>query len=151
MMPGETAFTRMPLVAYSIASALVAELMPPLVRFASAVGTAEVAWSVRLVVMLTIWPEPCFSISVAARWVMWKKPATLVAILVLKSSCRVLGERLADEDAGIVDQACPRGRSARIAVPTASSAVAGSAMSPATATTSASLVGLMLRDVATTR
>ena len=36
--------------------------------------------------ILTIWPEPCFSISAAARWVMWKKPATLVAILALKSS-----------------------------------------------------------------
>ena len=42
MMPGETAFTRMPLVAYSIASALVAELRPPLVRLASTVGTPAI-------------------------------------------------------------------------------------------------------------
>jgi hypothetical protein len=41
MMPGETAFTRMPFEAYSMASAFVAELMPPFVRLASAVGTAE--------------------------------------------------------------------------------------------------------------
>ena len=39
MIPGETAFTRIPLFAYSMASALVAALNAPLVREAKAAGT----------------------------------------------------------------------------------------------------------------
>ena len=63
-----------------MASDLVAAFRPPLVSEASTEGTLLLAWSTRLVVMLTMWPEPCFSISAAARWVMWKKPARLIAI-----------------------------------------------------------------------
>ena len=43
MMPGETAFTRMPLLAYSMASDLVAAFNPPLVNEASADGTLLLA------------------------------------------------------------------------------------------------------------
>jgi hypothetical protein len=51
---GDTAFTRMPLPAYSIASDRVTASRPPLVRAASAEGTAVIGWSTRLVVILTI-------------------------------------------------------------------------------------------------
>ena len=63
-----------------------AELIPPLVRLASTVGTPAIAWSVRLVVMFTMWPEPRFSISAVTRCVMWKKPATFVVIFEAKSA-----------------------------------------------------------------
>ena len=52
MMPGDTALTRMPFLAYSIASDLVAAFRPPLVSEASTDGTLLLAWSTRLVVML---------------------------------------------------------------------------------------------------
>ena len=42
MMPGDTAFTRMPRLAYSIASDLVAAFRPPLVSEASTDGTPRV-------------------------------------------------------------------------------------------------------------
>ena len=58
MMPSATALARMPRPAYSMASDLVTALSPPLVRDASADGTAELAWSTRLVEMLTMWPPP---------------------------------------------------------------------------------------------
>jgi hypothetical protein len=50
MMPGETALTRTPREAYSMASDLVAEARPPLV---SQVRTDGVLESARVVVMLT--------------------------------------------------------------------------------------------------
>ena len=77
MMPGATAFTRMPVFAYSIASDLVAPFKPPLVSEASTEGTPDLAWSTRLVVTCTIWPLRCFSISAMASCVMWKKPVRL--------------------------------------------------------------------------
>ena len=43
MTPGETAFTRMPRLAYSIASDLVAAFRPPLVSDASTEGTPSMA------------------------------------------------------------------------------------------------------------
>ncbi len=55
-MPGETAFTRTPWLAYSMASDRVTALRPPLVSAASAAGTPARGWSATLVVMLTIWP-----------------------------------------------------------------------------------------------
>ncbi|MNH47262.1 hypothetical protein D3C79_1104150 [compost metagenome] len=69
-MPGLTAFTRIPRLAYSMARDLVAALRPPLVSEAKTDGTPSMAWSTRLVVMLTTWPLPCFSISAMASWVM---------------------------------------------------------------------------------
>src|SRR6476659_1238688 len=57
MMPGATAFTRMPLLAYSIASDLVAAANPPLVSEASTEGTLLLAWSRKLVVICTMCPE----------------------------------------------------------------------------------------------
>ena len=104
MMPGATAFTRMPRLAYSIASDLVAASRPPLVRDASTDGTPLMAWSTRLVVMFTTWPPPCFTISAMARCVMWKKPARLTPSDRREVGLGVLGERLGDEDAGVVDQ-----------------------------------------------
>ena len=46
----------------------------------------------------------CSSICSIVRLVIGKKPARLTAISALKSSSGVLGERLADVDAGVVDQ-----------------------------------------------
>jgi hypothetical protein len=51
MMPGETAFARIPLFAYSIARDFVAEFRPPFVSDASTDGTPLIAWSVRVVVI----------------------------------------------------------------------------------------------------
>ena len=53
-MPGDTAFTRIPRVAYSIAKLLVAAAMPPFVSEASTDGTFDVGLSTKVVVMLTI-------------------------------------------------------------------------------------------------
>ena len=54
--------------------------------------------------MFTMWPPPCFSISATARCVMWKKPARLTPSIGGEVGLGVLGERLGDEDAGVVDQ-----------------------------------------------
>lgn len=48
--PGETALTRTPVLAHSIASALAAAFKAPLVNEAKAVGTLLIGWSTRLVV-----------------------------------------------------------------------------------------------------
>src|SRR5215831_4641072 len=53
MTPGETAFTRIPRLAYSMASDLVAAFRPPFVSAASTAGTPAMAWSTRLVVICT--------------------------------------------------------------------------------------------------
>src|SRR5258706_2283408 len=57
MMPGDTVLTRTPRPAYSMASDRVTALRPPLVSDASADGTAVLAWSTRLVEMLTTCPR----------------------------------------------------------------------------------------------
>jgi hypothetical protein len=53
MIPGETAFTRTPFFAHSIASDFVAAFKAPLVRDASTAGTLDIGWSTRLVVTVT--------------------------------------------------------------------------------------------------
>jgi len=56
---GDTAFTRMPRLAYSIASARVAAINPPFVRAVSAAGSDASGCSATSEdVMLTMWPEP---------------------------------------------------------------------------------------------
>ena len=62
------------------------------------------AWSTRLVVMLTTWPLPWVTICRMARWVMWKNPARLTAVIAAIVVERVVREWLADEDPGVVDQ-----------------------------------------------
>src|SRR6185437_10676022 len=57
MMPSATVLTRMPVAAYSMASDRVTAFSPPLVSDASADGTAVLAWSTRLVEMLTTCPR----------------------------------------------------------------------------------------------
>ena len=74
MMPGDTALTRIPRDAYSMANDFVAADTPPLVSEASTDGTAELGCSTRVVVMLTMWPPPCSSIGAITRWVSVKKP-----------------------------------------------------------------------------
>src|SRR4029077_12194260 len=101
MTPGATAFTRMPSFAYSIASDLVAASRPPFVREASTEGKRESAWSIRLVVIWTMWPLPRFSISAIASCVMWKNPDAEDRCVI---GLGVLGERLGDEDACVVDK-----------------------------------------------
>src|SRR5471030_2491930 len=81
MMPGETAFARIPLFAYSIARDFVAEFRPPFVSDASTDGTPLIAWSVRLVVIVTTWPLEFFSISAIASCVIWKNPERFVAVM----------------------------------------------------------------------
>ena len=55
--------------------------------------------------MLTTWPPPWATICRMARWVMWKNPARFTAVIAAIVVARVFGERLADEDPGVVDQA----------------------------------------------
>ena len=55
-------------------------------RDASTEGTADNAWSTRLVVIWTTWPPPRFSISAMASCVMWKKPARLTPMMAAKSA-----------------------------------------------------------------
>ena len=73
---------RIPRLAYSTASDLVAALAP-FVNAVSKAGTREFAWSVRLVVIWTTWPLPCFSISATASCVIWKKPVVLTSFCAL--------------------------------------------------------------------
>ena len=55
--------------------------------------------------MLTTWPPPWVTICRIARWVMWKNPARFTAVIARVVVSRVVGEGLADEDPGVVDQA----------------------------------------------
>ncbi len=86
------------------AATSVAAAMPPLLSEASTEGTSERADSSSVVVMLTMWPPPCRSIGSMTRCVRWKKPPTLTLITVGVVVGRVVGERLGDEDARVVDQ-----------------------------------------------
>ena len=79
MTPGETALTRMPREAYSMASDLVAAARPPLVSAVRAAGTLEFAYSAMVAVRLTTWPLPRLSISAMARCVSVKNPVRLTA------------------------------------------------------------------------
>ncbi len=73
------ALTRIPFLAYSIARDFVAAFKPPFVSAASTDGARLFAFSSRLLVICTMCPDPRFSISVAARRVIWKKPLRLIA------------------------------------------------------------------------
>lgn len=55
MTPGATALTRIPRVAYSMASDHDAAFKPPFVTAASTAGKVWVGWSTRLAVMLMTW------------------------------------------------------------------------------------------------
>jgi hypothetical protein len=118
------------------------------VSAASAVGSAESAWSATLALMLTTWLLCCFS--------MWP-----MALAQPEESGEVdpgdqrvalggvVGEWLGDQDACVVDQGvdAPKRSSAWLMI---WSAVACSQMSPSTVRTSGSFDGLMLREFATT-
>ena len=82
MMPGETALTRMPREAYSMASDLVAAARPPLVSAASDRGAPESATPARVAETLTTWPPYRVAISAMARWVSQKNPARLTPVMV---------------------------------------------------------------------
>ena len=55
--------------------------------------------------MLTMWPLPWVTICRMARCVMWKNPVRFTAVMAAIVVRRVIGEGLADEDPGVVDQA----------------------------------------------
>jgi hypothetical protein len=74
------------------------------------------------------------------RWVSQKNPVRLTG---------VIGERLGDVDAGVVDEGVDAAEASECPL-TIRSAVAGSARSPSTVSTSASSIGFMVRAVATT-
>jgi hypothetical protein len=82
MMPGETALTRMPREAYSVASDRVAAASPPLVSAASAAGVDESACSARVAETLTTWPPYRVAISAMACRVSQKNPVRLTATIV---------------------------------------------------------------------
>ena len=86
MTPSETALTRTPREAYSIASERLAATSPPLVRAGSADGLVLSALSTRLVETFTTCPLPLATISAIASWVMRKKPVTFTAVIASYSS-----------------------------------------------------------------
>ena len=79
MMPGETAFTRMPRLAYSMASDLVAACRPPLVSEASTDGTPAIGVVDQARGDVDDVPAALRRASAAtASCVTWKKPARLI-------------------------------------------------------------------------
>src|SRR3954471_3291080 len=88
-----------------MASDLVADCRPPLVSETSTEGTVLFAWSTRLVVSCTMWPPSSWrSICAMASCVVLKKPVRLTPdqrVVVLGG---VVGERLGDEDPGVVHE-----------------------------------------------
>jgi hypothetical protein len=82
MTPGETALTRMPREAYSMARERVAEARPPLVSAVSAEGTPEFAYSARGGRDVDDVATVRFSISGMARWVSRKNPVRLTPTTV---------------------------------------------------------------------
>src|SRR5580704_969665 len=103
MTPSETAFTRRPRAAYSIASDPVTATNPPLVSVCSALGLVLSAYSTNVVETLTMWPAPRSS--------MWDHPRRDVeeaeevdgdqGVEILEG---VVGEGFGDVDTGVVDQ-----------------------------------------------
>ena len=125
----------MPRFAYSIASDLVAAFRPPFVSEASTDGTPAIAWSTRLVVICTTWPLPLLLHLGDGELRDVKEAGDVDAEHRRVIGLGVLGERLGDENAGVVDQrvdAPEPGHASAIA----RSAVFRSAMSPDTATNS---------------
>src|SRR6266853_5601775 len=86
MTPNATVFTRMPSLAYSIASALVTASKPPLIMICSAAGTPPTACPTRVVETLTMLPLFCRNICFTANWETWRNPASVVETKALKSS-----------------------------------------------------------------
>ena len=104
MTPSETAFTRTPREAYSIASERVTATRPPLVSAASADGRVLSAWSTRLVEMFTTCPPPWSTICRDRQLGDVEEPGEVHGRdrgVVIE---RVLRERFADVDTGVVDQ-----------------------------------------------
>ena len=81
MTPSETALTRTPREAYSIARDRLAATSPPFVRAGSADGLVLSAWSTRLVETFTTCPLPRSTISAIASCVMWKNPVRFTAMI----------------------------------------------------------------------
>ena len=101
---GETALTRMPQEAYSMASDRVAAARPPLVSAARTAGVPEFAESATVAETLTTWPPCRVAISAMARCVSQKNPVRLTPDHAGVVSGGVVGERLGDEDARVVDE-----------------------------------------------
>ena len=104
MIPGDTAFTRAPVPAYSTASERVAASRPPFVSEARTDGTALSAWSTSDVVMVRTWPAPRSSIGATARPVMAKNPARFSPDHRGEVVVGVGGERLGEEHPRVVGQ-----------------------------------------------
>jgi hypothetical protein len=81
MTPSETALTRTPREAYSIASERLTATSPPLVSAGSAEGLLLSGCSTRLVEMFTTWPLPWSTICAIASWVMRKNPLRFTVVI----------------------------------------------------------------------
>src|SRR5690349_9633009 len=104
MMPGETALTRMPREAYSTASDRVAAAGPPLVSAARTEGTLEFPWSARVAEMLTTWPAAGLQHVGDGPLGQPEEPGEVDAGHQGVVLGGVVGERLGDADAGVVDE-----------------------------------------------
>jgi len=148
--PGETALTRMPRFAYSMARDRVAAAMPPLVKDVSTDGTLELAWSTRLVVTLAMCPLPDFSISATANCEALKKPERWVLLSNSNSSSVYSVKGLAMKIPALLTNVSMRlNRSMPSAITRC--ATVRSPMSPATARTPSSDGWRIERELATTR
>ena len=104
MTPSETALTRTPREAYSIASERLAATSPPLVRAGSAEGRCCPAWSTRVVEMFTTCPLRRVDHLRDRQLGDVEEPGQVHGgdrSVVLDG---VIRERLADVDTGVVDQ-----------------------------------------------
>src|SRR3984893_18989849 len=76
IIPAETAFTRTPLLACSIARALVAAFNAPLVRDVRTPGTLLIGWATRLGETVTTGPSPARRLISTDPLRVWKQPVT---------------------------------------------------------------------------
>src|SRR6266478_467231 len=104
IVPGATAFTRIPRFAYSIASDLVAPFRLPFVSEASTDGMRASALSTRFVVICTTWPATPLLHLGDGELCDVKEPVDVDAHDRPVVGLGVLGERFGDEDAGVVDE-----------------------------------------------
>ena len=104
VVPGATALTRTPLLATSIASDFVSAFTPPLVSAARPAGLEATGRSTSAALMLTMCPLRCESELRENDLRDVKEPGDVRPGHRVEVLLRVLEERLADEQAGVVDE-----------------------------------------------
>ena len=135
MTPGETALTRIPQCAYSIANDRVAAATPPLVSEVKTDGTSELAESTRVVVTFTMWPPPLLQHLGDDPLSQSEEPREVDADDECVVFGGVVGERLRHEDTGNVGEGVDATETLECSRLMTRSIVAASEMSPSTVST----------------